>query len=732
MGIFGLHRTIAGIMVAQFLFGSLVSPANAGVTASVSSTRRAEDMARALPKKLEHPYLFFTEKDKAAIHDRIENDPESRDIMARLLAEANRWLYSPVEKEFPPQCRDNRYDNDGRYDTLFYTSIEAAYTLAFIYQMTGDERYAKKAFAFADAVCDLPTWVDRALQFPKAYNRVSPWNVTDDKVIFHYGIWSAFVSYHLAPVYDWLYPALTKRERDRIRGALLEKTILRVRGNWDYHWWSTAYRCNWCSSSCGGLGLAVLAILTENPELVDVLAESYNRILRTFDEIGEDGGWQEGIGYSQANQHIAVLFGDTLKRLTGGKYNLMRHPKIGALSVNFYLNSLLPPDNTINFGDSGFALDTRQTFVFNRLAEETGSGEAVWYRNLLGEGTGINDLIWPRSSVKPVKPEPKSIHFRTIDWTVMRSDYTNPDNVVIACKSGRNDDPHHGHLDIGSFILQWRGQAFIRDLGSGPYDEPYFDEVRWQYPAASSAGHNVVFVNGEQQVPGKLYHQPMNENIGGKVIAFRTGPQRDYTLMESAQAYPMNEMKSWRRHVVLDKPDVTVLLDEVSSRKGAEIEVRFFSSGTQIPRNGYLMIEGERGTMALIPFVDGSLFTFRPGTLKSLPVKKSARLEEIPYVGVVIDADESTTDIFTIIVPVVDEHEAEKIVRSLSTSVSSTMNMVRTRASRKNTVALQFEKGGSVHQYRFTKEEGAEGRILSVSSTRRRRMTGSIEYKELI
>ena len=658
----------------------------------------SEDIENALLKKLEHPYLYFTEQEKSTILERINNDPESHNIMAKLLAEANRWMNTPVEKQFPPQCRDNRFYNDGKYDALFYSYIEAMYTLAFVYQMTGNEKYAHKSFEFAYVICDLPTWVDRALQFPKAYMRVSPWNVTDDKVVFHYGIWSAWVSFHMSPVYDWLYPVLTKRQRDRIRGALLEKVITRVRGNWEYHWWATAYRCNWCTSSCAGLGLAALALLTEDPHLTDVIAESYNRICRTFDEIGIDGGWQEGVGYSHANHNVAVIFGDPIKRLTGGKYNLMKHPKMQEHAVSFYVNTLLPPDNVVNFGDSGNRTDRRSTYAFNKLADETGSGEVAWYREMLGEGTGINDLIWPRSAVKPVPPESKSSHFRTIDWIVMRSDYTDTEKVVIACKSGKNDDPHHGHLDIGSFILQWRGQAFIKDIGSGPYDEPYFDEVRWNYPEASSAGHNVVFVNGELQIPGKRFRKAPDESIGGKILEFRPGKDRDYILMDSTDAYPKKELKGWRRHITLEKPTVTVILDEVRSKIGAEIEARFFSECVQKLNDDYILLEGERGHMALIPVVDGD-FTLRPGKLMDLPVKKDARLEEIPYTGTVVKARNTMTDIFSIILPVRDDSEARRILNTVRRTIDSAGNL-----------SVSFAYDGKTYTYNYVNSE--DGLIL--------------------
>ena len=47
----------------------------------------------------------------------------------------------------------------------------------------------------------------------------------------------------------------------------------------------------------------------------------------------------------------------------------------------------------------------------------------------------------------------------------MRSDFSSTDKVVVAGKAGKNDDPHHGHLDIGHFVVYWNKEYYIRDLG---------------------------------------------------------------------------------------------------------------------------------------------------------------------------------------------------------------------------------------------------------------------------
>lgn len=651
---------------------------------AVGQVTKQDVMKSIRQKELKHPYLYFTDREKPEILKRIKNDPESHNMMARLLVEANRLLFTPVEKQAPVQQKNPRYWTDGKAIRYVAQNRNAVETLAFVYQMTGDLKYARKAFEFADALCDLHSWVYRAHEFPIIYSRVWPWNVADNQVVFNYDIRSADLACTLAEVYDWLYPVLNRRQRDRIRGALLEKAILPVRGNYDYYWWTTAYRCNWCGIGFSGLGVASVALLTEDPQLVDVIAESYNRMGRMFDEVGVDGGWQEGRSYWAYGMRSCVLFMESLRRVSHGKYNLFQHPRIRKNTAAFALYGLTAP-----FGD-GSGKVVGSTHLLNKLITETRNSEAAWYRrNMLAAGNSLFDLIWPRSSVKPVEPRQKSKHFRSIDWVVMRSDFTDQEKVTVACKAGLNDDPHHGHLDCGQFVLTWRGQAFIRDLGAAKYDEKYFDEARWQYPQASSAGHNVVFVNRELQIPAKTKNGPWRENIGGKVLLFRTARERDYTLMDPTNAYPKKELQKWRRHIILDKPVITVVLDEVTARKGAEIETRFHSAAAFDIKDRYVLLRGDRGMMALIPAVNGQ-FTFRPGKHAYLPVQKEAKFSWIPYFGTITEAAESKTQIATIILPVENEAEAAGIATT-----------VKRRTDDSGNLTLSFKKDGNIHTYHF-------------------------------
>ncbi len=150
--------------------------------------------------------------------------------------------------------------------------------------------------------------------------------------------------------------------------------------------------------------------------------------------------------------------------------------------------------------------------------------------------------------------------------------------MTVACKAGMNDDPHHGHLDCGTFNLTWQNLTFVGEIARSSYDEQYFGKLRWDYAEASTEGHNVVRVNGEDQICAKLKDQPWKTGIGGHITQYQSDTDWAYVQMDPTHAYPNQELKSWNRSIVLDKQhNIVVVFDKIGCAIGAEIEVRFHS-----------------------------------------------------------------------------------------------------------------------------------------------------------
>ena len=668
---------------------------------TLSAQLTKSDIDRAIDiESLEHPYLYFTESEKPALLDRIKSDPDCNDIYRQLKAEAKMLLAMPVDRDIPIQGKNTRagwseYDREGAYGRYYTMNRNNAFDLAFLYQMTGEQKYADKAFEFADAFCDLTTWTRRAHEFPIIYSRIMPYNVPDDQVNFNFDHYNGDAGRMMAAVYDWLYPGLNEAQRDRIRGALLEKVVTRVRGDYEFHWWATAYRCNWCGVCNSGVGLTGLALLTEHPQLTDIVAESFNHINNMLNELGEDGGWQEGGGYWNYGVHTSSFFADALKRLTNSKYNLFQNERLKNNPVTFPLHIALAGGGSLNFEDSGGSRFIGSTHLINKLATETKSKEATWYsQELLGNKTDIFDIIWPSAELEARPPSVPSKHFRTIDWWVMRSDFTSPEKVLVAGKAGMNDDPHHGHLDIGHFVVHWQEEYFIKDLGRRGYDEKFFDDARFDYPQASSIGHNVLFVNGEKQISGKLRKQPWNYEVGGTVDLFQTSEKRDYVQMNPTKAYPNKELKGWKRHVVLEKPEVTVVLDEIVCEPGSFIEVRYHPGVDFEILDDLAFLEGEIGKMALIP-VSMESIEIEPGKHACQFVNATSDFFWEHYLDTEVTSRDNKTLIASVFVPVNDVDEAKQIEASKIL-----------KKDQNGDVTVSFNRQGKEYSFLFENQKG--------------------------
>ena len=519
-----------------------------------------------------HPYLLFTAAEKPALQRRLREDPAAAEIWRRLEREGQQLLTKPVDRAPPPRELHTRYLGRDDYRRAVGQHTEAAYTLAFLYQMTGDARYVAPALAHADVVCAQDSWVQSAHYYEIIYPRVWPYGARDDQVVFTYDITAAATSQRLACIYDWLYPALNKAQRDRLRGALLEKAIVRVRGNYEYYWWSTAYRCNWSGICHSGLGLAALALLHEDPQLVDVVARAGEGVWQLLENIGPDGGWSEGRHYWAFGLGESLVFIDALRRATGGQVDLFRHRHLRTHPVDFALFGL-----TAGFGDDG-GTPAGTPHAIHKLAQESGDPHAAWYAQhfLPAGGGGIMELLWPPTTVRPRAPAEASKHFASVGWAVLRRDFQ-ADALTLAVRAAPNDDPHHGHLDCGSFNLTWHNLTFVGEIPRAPYDEQYFNDTRWNYLAARSRGHNVVLVNGEEQVCAKLKDQPWRSaGMGGRITAYHSEPGWKAVALDATGAYAGRELKRWRRWLLLDtERNLALVVDRVGAAPGATIEVLF-------------------------------------------------------------------------------------------------------------------------------------------------------------
>ncbi|MCK5462130.1 MAG: hypothetical protein KAI95_03905, partial [Bacteroidales bacterium] len=150
--------------------------------------------------------------------------------------------------------------------------------------------------------------------------------------------------------------------------------------------------------------------------------------------------------------------------------------------------------------------------------------------------------------------------------------------------------------------------------------------------------------------------------------------------------------------VLLDKPEITLVLDEVQANPGAMIEVRFHPGVDYMVEEDIVMLEGEEGKMAIIPIIDQE-YHIKPGRHASQFVNATNDFFWVDYIDAEVKAKDEKTIIATLVLPVSDVEEAQKIAGSRKLTTDSSGNL-----------SVSFSSGGKEFVFDFTNSD--EGLML--------------------
>ncbi len=508
-----------------------------------------------------HPRVLLNAELLKDLRRRVKEEERSRETAEAIVKSAD-GLVERYAKGVPPEERASI--ERGRNLT------GRAETVAMAYLLTDDPKYAHEAAKLIAAARDWSTWV---LEFHKGM-------VAD--------LGTAGALRHFGVAYDWAYQGMTEEERQTCRDTIKIGLDLWLKGVAEGIWWGRSFRSNWCAVCCGGGGLAGIALLGENPDAPKVIAEAYPRIVKFLNEGGEDGGWPEGTGYWGYGVSHAALFADALKIVSEGASDLFQHPYL-KITWQFPLYMYCPPNGTINFADCGYHRPNPQLTL--EIGKETENPYAVWYYRLR-PGRSTLDLLWDREALEAREPGdlPQSIHFRGIDWAVLRSGW-GTDATIFGLRGGNNGE-NHGMLECGNFVINSRGERLIMDYGAMKYTHEYFSGKRWGFYRANSHGSNVVLVDDQDQLPGRA--------AAGEITDFFTSESLDYLRLDATKAYP-EFVKQMERRTLFIKPDLFVMLDNVvtDGERGFEWRCHPATAGDVALGQAKMAVENGRAGLAV-------------------------------------------------------------------------------------------------------------------------------------
>jgi len=318
--------------------------------------------------------------------------------------------------------------------------------------------------------------------------------------------------------YDWLYHDLDPKSRDIIYNAILEKGLknsLKVTG------WVKASN-NWGQVCHAGMMAGSLATLESNPAIsTEIIHRAIRNLPRPMKAFDPNGAYPEGPGYWTYGTDFNVLAIDMLFTHLKTDFGLSKLP--GFEATMDYMNIVTGPSGeTFNYADGGSGRSTDPTLWW--FAKHYNRPDILTYFELDafkhycqskpsrrgGNRLWAIGMLWlksPPADLKIKSPLNWSSDSKDV-ITVHRTSWDNDKALFVGFKGGSPSDPH-GHMDAGSFVLDYAGIRWAWDLGAEGYNgiesrgmnlwSNKQDSERWTIFRLNNFSHNTLVIDGQLQ-----------------------------------------------------------------------------------------------------------------------------------------------------------------------------------------------------------------------------------------
>lgn len=551
------------------------------VALALLSTRAAEQPAVPIPPPGEilrtlragHPRLLATSNDFVRLRGAIVADPLLTTWQGELKKHGAEILkQAPSKYEIP----------DGK--RLLATSrrvLDRVQTLALLYRLDGDSRWPARA------------WEE--LQVAAAFKDWNPSHFLD----------TAEMTAAFAIGYDWLYDVWTPAQREVLREAIVGKglkpALPYVR---DGKWWAVSAH-NWNQVCNGGIGQGALALADLEPQLAaEFLSASLKSLQIAMREFAPDGAWIEGPGYWNYATAYNVAYLAALKTALGTDFGLSGLPGFDKTGV-FPIYVTGPTGQSFNYADAGTGrIRAPQLFWFG---QRFNLPACVAYEVRVADAKAL-DLVWglDRAANASLNSLPLDACFRGSEVVTLRGSWQDKDTTFVAFKAGRNG-VNHGHLDLGTFVLEASGERWAVDLGADDYNLPdFFGSKRWTYYRLRAEAHNTLLLN-----PGAGPDQAAR--AATRITRFEPGGARAFAIADLTPAYAGHARKVERGLALVNRREVLVQ-DEITAEQPVELWW-FLSTPARVEvsadgRSAQLLLDGKKLTAELLSPAEGR-FTVR-------------------------------------------------------------------------------------------------------------------------
>ena len=525
----------------------------------------------------EHPRLFF----------RPEDIPELRELAAGPFAErfealvnrADRLLEDPPDTAEPPLYPEGTQRLSDEWRAIWWGNrrytielTDGAATLAFVYRLTGDEKYGQAArellLAFAE-------W--------------DPKGSTN----YRYNDEAAMPAmYYPSRTYTWVYPLLSEEDREKIA------SVMRIRGEDCFNhlrrrphlWRPYGSHSNRAWHWLGELAIAFHGDFEETAKWLDYAVTILGTAYPVWSD--SDGGWHEGLAYWSSYLRRFAYWGDVMHAAFG--IDVYRMPFFSNVG-DFGLYLMPPGTRHGGFGDQTTTMRSNSiASTMAIFAASTGNPYWQWFADAHDASVGggyagfLRNIKATEIESKPPEDLPSSIQFRGVGLAVLNTNLLNgEENVQIHFKSspefGRQS---HGYNANNAFLLNLHGHpVFLRSGRRDIHGSPHHRNWMWH-----SQSDNAILVNGESQIKHV-------RDARGEIVAFHTSRMLDVVSGQAGESY--ENLDSWKRRIILFKPHKTLthflIHDVLEAPEPSSYQWMLHTKGAMDIGDNHVGWEGEPG-----------------------------------------------------------------------------------------------------------------------------------------
>jgi hypothetical protein len=492
-----------------------------------------------------HPRILLLEGEEAAIKKTIASDAIWKVTHQFIIDESNKLIGKPpVERVLIGR----RLLDKSR------EALRRIFFLSYAWRMTSEAKYLERAEKELIAVSDFSDW--------------NPSHFLD----------VAEMTMAASIGYDWLYKGLSSESRVKIKDAIIEKGLNPSFESKNNSWITATH--NWNQVCNAGMTFGALAVYEDQNELAtSIIDRAIGSIKLPMEDYLPDGAYPEGYGYWGYGSSFNIMFLSAMEKAFGKEYGLTINP--GFFKTAEYLENMTgPTGNAFNYSDSGTGGEMHPAMFW--LANRLNDPSLLWSdRYHMVNKNPPNDrllpavMIWSNGMTmdKITSPARKIwVGQGKNPVALMRTSWIDPNAIYVALKGG-SPSVNHGHMDVGSFIMEAKGERWAMDFGMQDYNSLETAGVnlwsmaqnsqRWEVFRYNNFVHNTLTVNNQLQI------------VGGhaEILSHSDEAAMLNAVTDITSVYKENLRKVIRGIAIIDNQYVTVR-DEIETG-GAETVIRW-------------------------------------------------------------------------------------------------------------------------------------------------------------